>query len=243
MKTSLMERVMLFQEALGRDKFLLGGKGYGLVEMTSLGLPVPPGFVITTEVCKQYYGNGGTIPDGLFDQITVKIEEVERKTGKKFGGKERPLLFSVRSGAPFSMPGMMDTILNLGLNDETTERLAVMTQNEKFAYDSYRRLIQMFGKVALSADSESFERILAHRRERFGAKMDIDLSPEDLRDVTVEFKQVIKAETGKEFPQDPFVQLEMAVEAVLKSWNNERAKEYRKFYRISEALGTAVNIQ
>ncbi len=243
MKTSLMERVMLFQEALGRDKFLLGGKGYGLVEMTSLGLPVPPGFVITTEVCKQYYGNGGTIPDGLFDQVRMKIEEVERKMGKKFGGKERPLLFSVRSGAPFSMPGMMDTILNLGLNDETTERLAVMTQNEKFAYDSYRRLIQMFGKVALSADSESFERILAHRRERSGAKMDIDLSPEDLRDVTAEFKQVIKAETGKEFPQDPFVQLEMAVEAVLKSWNNERAKEYRKFYRISEALGTAVNIQ
>ncbi|MDA4119851.1 MAG: pyruvate, phosphate dikinase [Thaumarchaeota archaeon] len=239
----MTQSVMLFQEALGRDKFLLGGKGYGLVEMTSLGLPVPPGFVITTDVCKQYYGNGGSIPDGLFDQIRVKITEVEGKTGKKFGGKERPLLFSVRSGAPFSMPGMMDTILNLGLNDETTERLATITGNEKFAYDSYRRLIQMFGKVAMGANAETFESILAHRRERSGAKMDIDLSPEDLKEVTAEFKQVIKAEIGKEFPQDPFVQLEMAVEAVLKSWNNERAKEYRKFYRISEALGTAVNLQ
>ncbi|HEY6282310.1 MAG TPA: pyruvate, phosphate dikinase [Nitrososphaerales archaeon] len=238
-----MESVMLFQEALGRDKFLLGGKGYGLVEMTALGLPVPPGFVITTNVCKQYYGNGGSIPDGLFDQIRMKISEVEGKTGKRFGGKERPLLFSVRSGAPFSMPGMMDTILNLGLNDETAAELGVITGNERFAYDSYRRLIQMFGKVAMGADSETFEGILTHRRERSGAKMDIDLPPEDLRGVVGEFKQVIKAETGKEFPQDPFVQLEMAVEAVLKSWNTERAKEYRKYYRISETLGTAVNIQ
>jgi pyruvate,orthophosphate dikinase len=243
MKTSLMKSVMLFQEALGQDKFLLGGKGFGLVEMTSLGLPVPPGFVITTDVCKQYYSNGGSIPDGLFEQIRMKIAEVEGRTGKKFGGKERPLLFSVRSGAPFSMPGMMDTILNLGLNDQTTERLAVMTKNEKFAYDSYRRLIQMFGKVAMGAKAESFEKILNQRREESGAKMDIDLSLEDLKNVAEEFKQVIRVETGKEFPQDPLVQLEMAVEAVLKSWNNERAKEYRKFYRISEVLGTAVNIQ
>jgi pyruvate, orthophosphate dikinase len=234
---------MLFQEAMGRDKFLLGGKGYGLVEMTSLGLPVPPGFVITTDVCKQYYGSGGSIPAGLFDQVRTKITDVEVKTGKKFGGKERPLLFSVRSGASFSMPGMMDTILNLGLNDETAESLATITGNEKFAFDSYRRLIQMFGKVAMGADAESFERILARRRENSGAKMDIDLSPEDLKDVVKEFKQVVKAETGREFPQDPFVQLEMSVEAVLKSWNNERAKEYRRFYKISETLGTAVNIQ
>ncbi|HKT21465.1 MAG TPA: PEP/pyruvate-binding domain-containing protein, partial [Nitrososphaerales archaeon] len=131
-----MEQVMLFQEARGGDKFLLGGKGYGLVEMTSLGLPVPPGFVITTEVCKQFYASGGRIPHGLFDQIRAKIAEVERQTGKKFGGEEKPLLFSVRSGAPFSMPGMMDTILNLGLNDRTTERMASITRNEKFAYDS-----------------------------------------------------------------------------------------------------------
>jgi pyruvate,orthophosphate dikinase len=234
---------MLFQEAVGHDKFLLGGKGYGLVEMTSLGLPVPPGFVITTDVCKQYYGSGGSIPPGLFDEVKAKIVEVEGKTGKKFGGTDRPLLFSVRSGAPFSMPGMMDTILNLGLNDSTAQSLATITGNEKFAYDSYRRLIQMFGKVAMGADAESFERILAQRREKSGAKMDIDLSPGDLKDVVDEFKQVIKRETRKEFPQDPILQLEMSVEAVLKSWNNERAKEYRRFYKISEALGTAVNIQ
>ncbi len=239
----MAEKVMLFQEALGRDKFLLGGKGYGLVEMTSLGLPVPPGFVITTEVCKQYYGNGGKVPDGLFDQIRSKIKDVESRTGKKFGGSDKPLLFSVRSGAPFSMPGMMDTILNLGLNDRTTERLAEATKNGRFAYDSYRRLIQMFGKVAMGADAEAFEQVLEERRKKAGAKMDIDLSPEELRGVAEEFKRIVKRQTGKEFPQDPFMQLELAVEAVLKSWNNERAKEYRRFYHISEDLGTAVNIQ
>jgi pyruvate, orthophosphate dikinase len=234
---------MLFREALGGDKFLLGGKGYGLVEMTSLGLPVPPGFVITTEVCKQYYADGGKVPEGLFDQVRGKIGDVEKETGKKFGGEERPLLFSVRSGAPFSMPGMMDTILNLGLNDETTERLAAITHNRRFAYDSYRRLVQMFGKVAMGADAGAFEEILEGRRKKSGAKMDIDLPAEELKSITEEFKAVIRTKTGKEFPQDPFVQLQMAVEAVLKSWNNERAKEYRKFYHIGEELGTAVNIQ
>ncbi len=239
----MLQRVMLFGEAQGGDRFLLGGKGYGLVEMTALGLPVPPGFVITTEVCKQYYGNGGKVPDGLFDLVREKISEVEHQTGKEFGGEEKPLLFSVRSGAPFSMPGMMDTILNLGLNDRTTERLAAITGNRRFAYDSYRRLIQMFGKVALGADSESFEKILESRRTKAGAKMDIDLPAEDLRDVAEEFKRVVREQAGREFPQDPFVQLEMAVVAVLKSWNNERAKEYRKFYHISGDIGTAVNIQ
>ena len=234
---------MLFQEARGGDKFLLGGKGYGLVEMTSLGLPVPPGFVVTTEVCKQYYGDGERLPAGLMSEIREKIAHVERQTGKRFGGDDRPLLFSVRSGAPFSMPGMMDTILNLGLNDGTTERLAAITKNERFAYDSYRRLIQMFGKVAMGADAASFEKVLEERRRAAGAKMDIDLSPGELKKVAEEFKKIVKDETGREFPQDPFVQLEMAVEAVLKSWNNERAKEYRKYYRIGEELGTAVNIQ
>jgi pyruvate,orthophosphate dikinase len=243
LKSPLMSRVMLFQEALGGDKFLLGGKGYGLVEMTSLGLPVPPGFVVTTEVCKQYYGDKGRIPDGLFDQIRAKISEVEVQTGKKFGGEDKPLLFSVRSGAPYSMPGMMDTILNLGLNDKTTERLAAIAKNERFAYDSYRRLIQMFGKVAMGADAEAFEKILEERRKRAGAKMDIDLPPEEIKGVVEEFKRVIKAQTGRDFPQDAFVQLQMSVEAVLKSWNNTRAKEYRRYYHISEDLGTAVNIQ
>jgi pyruvate, orthophosphate dikinase len=239
----MLARVMLFREATGGDKFLLGGKGYGLVEMTALGLPVPPGFVITTDVCKEYYKDGGKVPDGLFEEIRSKIAEVENATGKKFGGEEKPLLFSVRSGAPFSMPGMMDTILNLGLNDITTERLAVITKNERFAYDSYRRLIQMFGKVAMGADAESFERMLEERRKKLGAKMDIDLPAEELRKVAQEFKGLVLAQTGKEFPQDPYVQLRMAVEAVLKSWNNARAKEYRRFYGISESLGTAVNIQ
>ena len=238
-----MRRVMLFQEARGGDKFLLGGKGYGLVEMTSLGLPVPPGFVITTEVCKQYYGDGGKVPAGVIDEVRAKIGEVEKETGKDFGGAERPLLFSVRSGAPFSMPGMMDTILNLGLNDKTTKGLAAITRNERFAYDSYRRLIQMFGKVAMGVDAGEFEKVLAKRKKKAGAKMDIDLPPEVLREVAEEFKAIVKEKTGRAFPQDPLVQLEMAVEAVLRSWNNERAKEYRKFYRISEGLGTAVNIQ
>ena len=234
---------MLFREARGGDKFLLGGKGYGLVEMTSLGLPVPPGFVITTDVCKQFYEAGGKVPAGLFGQVRAKIAAVERQTGKVFGGEDRPLLFSVRSGAPYSMPGMMDTVLNLGLNDRTTERLAAITRNERFAYDSYRRLIQMFGKIAMGVDAESFERVLEDRRKRAGAKMDIDLSPRELREVAEEFKRIVKEKTGKEFPQDPYTQLELAVEAVLRSWNNERAKEYRKYYKISEALGTAVNIQ
>jgi len=238
-----LERVMLFQDAQGGDKFLLGGKGYGLVEMTSLGLPVPPGFVITTEVCKQYYKEGGKVPPDLFEQVREKIGEVEKETGKKFGGEDRPLLFSVRSGAPYSMPGMMDTILNLGLNDRTTKRLAARTKNERFAYDSYRRLIQMFGKVALGADAAAFEKILEDKREEAGVKMDIDLPVEELKRVTEEFKSVIAKQTGKEFPQDPFVQLRMSIEAVLRSWNNARAKEYRRFYRISEDLGTAVNIQ
>lgn len=243
MKSSLMQRVMLFQDARGCDKFLLGGKGFGLVEMTSLGLPVPPGFVVTTDVCKQYYGDGGRIPDGLMDEIRTKIAAVEKETGKRFGGEDRPLLFSVRSGAPFSMPGMMDTILNLGLNDRTTERLAAATRNERFALDSYRRLIQMFGKVAMGADAAAFEKILDKRKAKVGAKMDIDLPPDEIRGVVEDFKAVIRDQTGSEFPQDPFVQLEMAVEAVLKSWNNERAKEYRRYYRIGEDLGTAVNIQ
>ena len=238
-----MERVMLFEEARGGDKFLLGGKGYGLVEMTSLGLPVPPGFVITTEVCKQYYEEGEKVPTGLFEQVKQKIAEVEKETGKKFGGEERPLLFSVRSGAPFSMPGMMDTILNLGLNDRTSKRLAEITKNEKFAFDSYRRLVQMFGKVAMGADAGAFEKILEEKRKQAGVKMDIDLPTQELRSVTEEFKRVVADQTGKEFPQDPYVQLQMAIEAVLRSWNNARAKEYRKFYRISEGLGTAVNIQ
>ena len=240
---SAMARVLLFREAVGKDKFLLGGKGYGLVEMTAQGLPVPPGFVITTQVCREYYSSGGLVPGGLFDEVRGKVAELEAATGKKFGGTENPLLVSVRSGAPYSMPGMMDTILNLGLNDEACKRLAEKTGNLRFAYDSYRRLIQMFGKVGMGADGEAFERILEERRKSAGVSHDIELSPEELWGVIEEFKGAVKRETGKEFPQDPYVQLEMAVEAVLKSWNNARAVEYRRYYGIPGDLGTAVNIQ
>jgi pyruvate,orthophosphate dikinase len=238
-----LSRVLLFKDAIGKDRFVLGGKGYGLAEMTSIGLPVPPGFTVTTEACKQFYADQGRIPNGLFDEVRKKVSEIEKASGKTFGGSKKPLLFSVRSGAPYSMPGMMDTILNLGLNDATTESLAKITGSERFAFDSYRRLIQMFGKVAMGAEGESFEKVLEERKKKAGVAMDIDLPPAELRNVVSEFKKIVKRETGKEFPEDAFVQLEMAVEAVLKSWNNERAKEYRKFYSISEKLGTAVNIQ
>ncbi len=238
-----MPRVMLFEEAVGKDRFLLGGKGYGLVEMASIGLPVPPGFVIPTDVCKEYNKNGGKIPAGLFDEVRAKTAEIEAKTGKNFGGVGKPLLFSIRSGAPFSMPGMMDSILNLGLNDRVVEGLASATGNEKFAYDSYRRLVQMFGKVAMGADGGRFEQVLEEHKRKAGAKMDMDLGVKELKGIVEEFKRIVVETTGSEFPQDPFVQLSMAVEAVLKSWMNPRAKEYRKFYNISEDLGTAVNVQ
>jgi pyruvate,orthophosphate dikinase len=238
-----MPRVMLFEEAAGNDKFLLGGKGFGLVEMTSIGLPVPPGFIVTTEVCKEYYGSGERIPRGLFDEIRSKVKEIELKVGRKFGDEKNPLLFSVRSGAPFSMPGMMDTVLNLGLNDRTVEELATTTENPRFVYDSYRRLIQMFGKIAMGAKGERFEQLLEERKRRADEKTEIDLSPEELREIAKGFMTILKEETGMEFPQDPYIQLEMAVGAVFRSWNNSRAKEYRRLYNISEELGTAVNVQ
>ena len=238
-----MEKILLFEEAAGRDKFLLGGKGYGLAQMTAIGLPVPPGFTITTEVCKQFYAQGARIPVGLFDDIRSKVREIEAKTGKRFGDSRNPLLFSVRSGGPFSMPGMMDTILNLGLSDETAEALAKKMGNERFVYDSYRRLIQMFGKVAMGASGDRFEHELTEVKKKARAKADTDLAPQELRSLVDTFKKIIKSETGREFPQNPFEQLETAVTAVFNSWNNPRAKEYRRFYKISDDLGTAVNIQ
>ena len=238
-----MDRVMLFEEAARGDKFMLGGKGFGLAQMTAIGLPVPPGFTITTEVCKQFYAQGGRVPIGLFDEVRLKVKEIETKTGKRFGDAKNPLLFSVRSGGPFSMPGMMDTILNLGLSDATAEALAEKTGNARFVYDSYRRLIQMFGKVAMGASGDKFEHELAELKKKTGAKADIDLAPQELRKLVAVFKRIVLNETQREFPQDPFEQLETAVTAVFRSWNNPRAKEYRRFYRISDDLGTAVNIQ
>ena len=175
-----MKQVMLFSDAVGNDRFLLGGKGYGLVEMTSIGLPVPPGFVVTTDACKAYYVNGGRVPDGLFQEVHQKIEEIGKSTQKGFGNASNPLLVSVRSGAPFSMPGMMDTILNLGLNDEVVKKLAELTSDERFAFDAYRRLVQMYGKVAMGVNGDLFERVLEDHRKRFGVKSDIELPASDL---------------------------------------------------------------
>jgi pyruvate, orthophosphate dikinase len=238
-----MSMVKLFEEATGLDKFQLGGKGYGLVEMSSIGLPVPPGMVITTQACKDYYANGRKMPQGLFDEIREKLGELEKKTGRKLGSSDRPLLISVRSGAPYSMPGMMDTILNLGLDDNVVEVLAQKTRNERFALDAYRRFIQMFGKIALGVRGQEFEDVLEHQKRKLGIKQDTDLTPATLRGIIQEFKQIIKTQTGHDLPQDPWTQLELAVNAVFESWTNPRAKEYRKFYKIGDEIGTAVNLQ
>ncbi len=238
-----MTLVRLFEDAVGLDRFQLGGKGYGLVEMSSIGLPVPPGLIITTEACKQYYSRGGRVPDGLFDELKTKLEQLETRTGRQLGNPSNPLLVSVRSGAPFSMPGMMDTILNLGLNDDTTETLAQKTGNERFALDAHRRFIQMFAKIALGVNGQKFEDILENHKKRLRVKQDVELSPSDLRMIIQEFKEVTRQASGRDLPQDPWEQLEMAVEAVFRSWSNPRAVEYRRYYKIADDLGTAVTLQ
>lgn len=233
---------LLFEEAIGLSKMDLGGKGFGLVEMTKLGLPIPPGLIIPTYVCREYY-RLGKLPEGLMDTVLEKIKKIEAKVGRKFGFKEKPLLLSVRSGAPVSMPGMMDTILNLGLNDEIVESLAEETGNRRFAYDAYRRLLEMFGKVILKIPDKKVDEVFERCKERFGVSKDVELPADALIDVVNEFKEIIKEVTGTVFPQDPKKQLEMAIEAVFKSWNNPRAKIYRRMYKISDELGTAVNVQ
>ncbi|MGB9768181.1 pyruvate, phosphate dikinase [Dictyoglomus turgidum] len=236
------KRVYLFEEADGKNRLLFGGKGAGLADMTKAGLPVPPGFIITTEVCKEYYENGKKLPEGLMEEVLEAMKKLEEKTGKKFADPENPLLVSVRSGAPVSMPGMMDTILNLGLNDETVEGLAKRSNNERFAYDSYRRFIQMFGNVVLGIPHEKFEEILDHYKKEQGVKLDSELSADTLKKVVEAYKELVRKETGKDFPQNPYEQLEMAIRAVFDSWNNERAIIYRKLHNIPEDYGTAVNI-
>ncbi|HIC98505.1 MAG TPA: hypothetical protein EYP08_02290 [Pyrodictiaceae archaeon] len=223
-------------------KDLLGGKGANLAEMTNLGLPVPPGFTITTQVCKMYYENNKQFPPGLWEEVLKNLKKLEETTGKKFASKENPLLVSVRSGAPVSMPGMMDTILNLGLNDETVQGLAKATNNERFAYDAYRRFIQMFGNVVMGIDHNKFEEILEKKKKEKGYKYDTDLTAEDLKDIISQYKELVKQETGQEFPQDPYKQLEMAIRSVFNSWNNERAKKYREIHGIPDDMGTAVNV-
>jgi pyruvate,orthophosphate dikinase len=226
----------------GDMKDLLGGKGAGLAEMTNAALPVPPGFTITTEACNAYYEASSQFPEGMWDQSVAALAEVERATGKKFGDPANPLLVSVRSGAKFSMPGMMDTVLNLGLNDATLRGLAALTSNERFAYDAYRRFIQMFGKIVLGVDGELFDHALDAAKKKAKAELDTDLTAQDWKAVCEEFKKIVKRETGKDFPTDPYKQLEESVKAVFRSWNGDRAIAYRRREKIPDDLGTAVNV-
>ena len=231
-----------FDEGNKDQRLLLGGKGANLAEMTNMGINVPYGFILTTEACTRYQEEQKIWPE-LMDEVQAHLKQVEARIGKKFGDKEDPLLFSVRSGAPISMPGMMDTILNLGLNDESVVAVAEKSGNPHWAYDSYRRFIQMFSNVAMGLDSEHFEELLAKKREKAGVQNDFELSAEDLKDLAEEYKVKYKELQGEDFPQNPQDQLIMAVEAVFKSWNNDRAILYRKMNEISDSLGTAVNVQ
>ena len=232
-------------KAAGRANMrnLLGGKGAGLAEMAHLGLPVPPGFTITTEVCTYFYANGKTYPQDLKPQVDAALAEVGRITGKKFGDAENPLLVSVRSGARASMPGMMDTVLNLGLNDVTVAALAAKSGDRRFAYDSYRRFITMYADVVLGIAHHHFEEILDEHKERNGYTLDTDLEAADWEQLVARFKARVEAETGKPFPQDPHAQLWGAVGAVFGSWMNQRAITYRRLHAIPESWGTAVNVQ
>ena len=230
-------------EGTGKMKDLLGGKGSGLAEMTNAGMPVPPGFTITTEACNAYYTSGEQFPEGMWDQALEALAKVEAATGKKFGGTDNPLLVSVRSGAKFSMPGMMDTVLNLGLNDETRVALARMTNNERFSWDAYRRFIQLFGKIVLGIDSEKFEHVFDAYKKELGVKGDTEVGEETLAKVVADFKAIVKKETGNPFPTDPLDQVKHAIKAVFASWNGRRAKDYRRINKIDDNLGTAVNVQ
>ena len=238
------KRVWLFREGKADMRNLLGGKGANLAEMTNLGLPVPPGLTITTETCMEYINNGNKMPEGLMDEVKYYLKEVEQQAGKKFGDKTNPLLVSVRSGARVSMPGMMETILNLGLNDETVEAMVALTNNPRFCYDSYRRFLTMFGSVAWEMDRQKyFESEVEKVKAREGVTEDTQISAEGWKSLIPIYKQTIKVVTGKEFPQDPYVQLQEAIEAVFRSWNIPRAVAYRNMNKIDHNYGTAVNVQ
>ncbi len=234
--------VYLFREGDASMRDLLGGKGAGVAEMTRTGVPVPPGFTITTEACNTYYELGQQPPEGLWEQVFEALKDIEAQTGKKFGDPANPLLVSVRSGAKFSMPGMMDTVLNLGLNQETREGLAKLTGNPRFAADAYRRFVQLFGKIVLGVDGERFEHVMDERKGH-GQRQDTDLSAEELLDIAEEFKRIIKQDAGVDFPEDPSEQLREAVMAVFRSWNGRRARDYRRINKIPDNLGTGVNVQ
>ena len=232
-----------FNEGDASQKNLLGGKGANLAEMTNLGLPVPPGFTITTEACNAYRKGGGTFPNGLLDEVAEHRKKLEEAMGRQLGDGRDPLLVSVRSGAPFSMPGMMDTVLNVGLNDESVDGLANQTGSERFAWDSYRRLLQMFGKTVMGVDGDLFEEALEEAKSDKGVRNDVDLDTNDLRALVERFKEIVAEQTGEGFPQDPTEQLHKAIEAVFGSWDNKRAQDYRRRNKIPDDLGTAVNVQ
>ena len=235
--------VYSFNEGTKDMRALLGGKGANLAEMTNIGLPVPFGFTITTDVCRKYTEDGGILAQEVIDEVWEHIAELEEVMGKKFGDNENPLLVSVRSGAPISMPGMMDTILNLGLNDIAVEGLAKKTGNDRFAYDSYRRFMQMFGDVVMEIKKSNFDAVFENQKKKAGVEFDVQLTTDDLKEVIEGYKEVVKRELGREFPQEPKDQLLEAIKAVFRSWNNDRAILYRKMYGISDSLGTAVNVQ
>ena len=237
-----VKHVYTFEEGDGKMRELLGGKGAGLAEMTRAGLPVPPGFTITTEACLDFYRLGRKFPDGLAGEIEAAMRDLEAKTGKEFGGSHHPLLVSVRSGARVSMPGMMDTILNLGLNDETVRGLALQTDNPRFAWDAYRRFIGMFGSVVLGIDKDKFEHVISDVKKRTGKTADPELSAEDWQGVVAAYKVIVRDAVGHDFPQDVHEQLELSVKAVFDSWFSKRAIDYRRYNKLPDEWGTAVNI-
>jgi len=240
---ALKKYVYFFGEGKREMKKLLGGKGADLSEMTNMGLPVPYGFTITTEVCNLFYDLGKSYPESLEEQIEENLKKLEEKMGMVFGDEKNPLLVSVRSGAAISMPGMMDTVLNLGLNDKTIIALMEKTKNERFGWDSYRRFVQMFGSVVMDVEHDKFEEALQSKKDKKNVKFDTELTAEDLKELVEDYKKIIKEAKGKNFPQDPREQLKMAVDAVFDSWNNKRAVSYRNLHDIPHNIGTAVNVQ
>ena len=234
--------VYLFEEGNGENKSLFGGKGAGLCEMTRAGLPVPPGLIVTTEACNAYYANNKQFPEGMWEQVVEALHEIEKKVGKKFGDADNPLLVSVRSGAAFSMPGMMDTVLNLGLNEETVQGLAEQTGDLRFALDAYRRFASLFGEIVLDVEHQKFERVMDRFKAQTKGGKDTDLKPKELREIIAAEKQIILAEKSA-IPDDPYEQLRVAIGAVFNSWMGRRAMDYRRINRIPDDLGTAVNVQ
>jgi pyruvate, orthophosphate dikinase len=235
--------IRLFTDGDASQRELLGGKGANLAEMTRLGLPIPPGFTITTDACRAYLDADGVVPEGLWDALAVGLKGIERQVGRRFGDAANPLLLSVRSGAAASMPGMMETVLNLGLDDATVAGLAAQAGDDRFAWDSFRRLIQMYGRVVLGVPGARFESGLTAHKRRLGVDHDAALDAPALRAVVDTYRDLVRGVTGRDFPDDPWVQVHGAVEAVFRSWNTARAVAYRREFRISDDLGTAVTVQ